>query len=147
MIRRTTIACDFDISITLFDIDAIERIQNAFVTEVNTVFRADDAHKVSDRVGIDTTDSQIVDLTTDEHAMTLVDALVETPLMGCRSEAMTSDDGIYELFPERPRFRMTLKGMLDRKHHVARDGDFVSGKIPIGVLVVDNHESWLIRWW
>ncbi len=37
------LACDFDISITLFDIDAIERIQNAFVKEVDTVFRADDA--------------------------------------------------------------------------------------------------------
>jgi hypothetical protein len=41
---------------------------------------------------------------------------------------------------------MTLKGVLDREHYVARDSDTVAGKIPIGVLVVDDHEGGLIRW-
>ena len=39
---------------------------------------------------------------------------------------------------------MTLEGVLDREHHVARESDAVTREVPVGVLVVDDHEGGLI---
>ncbi len=97
-------------------------------------------------VGVDTPDGQIVDLATDEHAMALEDALVQAALVGRRRETVTSDDRVHELFPECAGFRMALEGMLDREHHVTRGSDTVTSKVPIGVLVVDDHKGRFI-WW
>jgi hypothetical protein len=106
----------------------IERIQNSFIAEINAIFGTDEANKVLDGVGIDASDCQIIDLATDEHAMALKDTLVQAPLVGCRREAVTSDDRVHKLFPERTGFRTTLEGVLDTEHHLARDSKIHDGQ-------------------
>ncbi len=81
----------FDVSVGLIDIDAVKRLENAFVTEVDTVFNTDNTNEVFDSVDIDASDSQIVNLSTYEHAVPFVGSLVEAMLMRCRFEAMSCE--------------------------------------------------------
>ena len=57
---------------------------------------------------------------------------------------MSSDDRVNELFPKRTGFWMALKGVLNRKHHIARDGDAMASKVPVSVLIVDDNKGRLI---
>jgi hypothetical protein len=136
----------FDVSVGLIDIDAVKRLENAFVTEVDTVFNTDNTNEVFDSVDIDAFDGQIVNLSTYEHAVPFVGSLVEATLMRRRFETMSRDDGIDKLFPEGTGFGVTLKSMLYREDHVFRDDTTVSTKVPVGILCIDDNKGRLI-WW
>jgi hypothetical protein len=97
---------DLDVAIALLDV-AVERIQNAFIAEIDVVVGADDANEGLYSVGIDAPNCQIIDLATDEHAMALEDTLVQAPLVGRRRETMTGDDRVHKFLPVRTGFRMT----------------------------------------
>ena len=62
----------------MLDDDTVERVQNdTFVAKIDTVFGADHTNKIFNGVDVNATDSQIVDLATDKHAMTLVTPLIK----------------------------------------------------------------------
>ncbi len=137
----------FDVSVGLVDIDAVNRLENAFVTVVDTVFNTDNTNEVFDSVDIDASDGQIVNLSTFEHAVPFVVSLVEATLMRCRFETMSCDDGIDKLFPKGAGFGVALKSMFYREDHDFGDDTTVATKVPVGVLCIDDNEGRLIWWW
>jgi hypothetical protein len=53
-----------------------------FVAKIDDVFGADCTNKIFNGVGVDASNGQIVDLATYEHAIALVDTLIQTPFVG-----------------------------------------------------------------
>jgi hypothetical protein len=138
-------ARDFDVTVGLFYIDTVERLQDTLVAEVDAVFGADHTpDEVADGVSVGTYDGKIVDLTADEHAVAVESALVQATLMRRRCEPMPSDDGVHKLFPEGAGFRMSLKGVLNGEDHITWDCDIMSSEVPVSVLVVDDDKRWLV---
>jgi hypothetical protein len=41
------LAQDLDVSICLFNIDSVKRIEDAFITQINVIFAADCANKIT----------------------------------------------------------------------------------------------------
>jgi hypothetical protein len=137
-------ARDFDVTVGLFHIDTVERLQDTLVAEVDTVFGADHTDEVADGVSVSTSDGKIVDLAADEHAEAAESALVQATLMRRGCEPMSSDDGVHKLFPEGAGFRMSLKGVLNGEGHITWDCDTMSSEVPVSVLVVDDDKRWLV---
>ena len=88
----------------------------------------------------------VVNLATYKHSVSLVRSVIKAALVGCRSETVTCDDGVHELFPKRSGFWMALESVLNREHHFSRDDSAVTSEIPVGILIIDDHERGLI-WW
>ena len=65
----------------MFDDDAVERVQNTFVAKIDTVFGADHTNEIFNGIDVNATDSQIVDLATNKHAMTLVIPSIQAPFV------------------------------------------------------------------
>ena len=138
-------ARDFDVPVALFDIDAIKGIQNAFVAEVDAVVGTNGRNERLDCCDVDTSNSQVVDLAANEHAMAVERTLVQTALMCCGLETVTRNDRIDKLFPKGAGFWVALKCVLDGEYQFARDGDAMVVEVPIGILVVDDDKGRLGR--
>ena len=69
-------------------IDAVERVQNPFVTQINLVFRADYGYQFIDGFNVLSTDGKIFNLSGDEHLEAVVDTIVQASLMGCGFETV-----------------------------------------------------------
>ncbi len=65
--------------------------------------------------------------------------------MGGRCEAMaTSEDAVNKLLPLSTGFWVSLERVLDgNDHNSTCNGNTMSGKVPVGILIVDEDKSWL----
>ncbi len=87
-------------AVGLMNIDAVKRVQNALITKVNAILRTDGLNEVFDSVDVRASDSEIVNLSADEHAVPFVSTLIEAALMRRRCKTMACDDGVHEFLPE-----------------------------------------------
>jgi hypothetical protein len=107
---------------------------------------AENGDKVSDGLlRVCTSDGKVINLATDEHAMSFVGSMRQSAFVSSGLEAMTGDDGVDKFLPKCTRFGVSLESMLHGEHHIARDSNAVAVKVPFGVLVVNEHVSGMVR--
>ncbi len=91
--------------------------------------------------GISASDTEVVHLAAEEHAVVLVCHLGHVALMGGGSKAHFGQDVIDVGFPEGASFGVTLESMADGEDHGAVELDTVAFEAPFGVGVIDHDIS------
>jgi hypothetical protein len=64
------------VTAALFNVNTIEGCENAFIAEVDTVVLTDSGNNIADGFLVGTADGEIVNLTANQHSLTLVHTVV-----------------------------------------------------------------------
>ena len=86
-------AQDLGVTVALCNVNTIERREDTFIAEINTVVCTDAGNEIADSCQVDAADGEVIILTADKHPLTLVHTVVKAALMGSEGETVTGAHG------------------------------------------------------